>query len=70
MRTGRLFWVTFFPAMFMTAVCTSYILVAPEGLAINYTLGVAIGVVAALVTGIAFLIRHYREKQVSTSDNA
>jgi carbon starvation protein CstA len=63
MRTGRLFWVTFFPAMFMTAVCTSYILVAPEGLAIDYTVGVTIGVVVALATGAAFLWRHYRRPQ-------
>jgi carbon starvation protein CstA len=63
MRTGRKFWVTFFPAMFMTAVCTSYILVAPEGLKLNYTLGVSIGVVVALVSGAAFLSRHLRSKK-------
>jgi carbon starvation protein CstA len=70
MRTGRLFWVTFFPAMFMTAVCTSYILVAPEGLALNYALGVSVGVVVALVTGAAFLVRHYRGRHASAPDNA
>jgi carbon starvation protein CstA len=61
-RTGRLFWVTFFPAMFMTAVCTSYILVAPEGLAINYAVGVTIGVIAALVAGVTFLLTQRTRK--------
>jgi carbon starvation protein CstA len=61
-RTGRLFWVTFFPAMFMTAVCTGYILVAPEGLAINYAVGVTIGVIAALVAGVTFLLTQRTRK--------
>jgi carbon starvation protein CstA len=61
-RTGRLFWVTCFPARFMTAVCTSYILVAPEGLAINYAVGVTIGVIAALVAGVTFLLTQRTRK--------
>jgi hypothetical protein len=56
--------------MFMTAVCTSYILVAPEGLALDYALGVSVGVVVALATGAAFLVRHYRGRHASAPDNA
>ncbi len=50
------FFVTLLPAMFMTCVCTSYILVAPEGFGINYAVGVSVGVIAALAAGAVFYI--------------
>ena len=31
------------PALFMTAVCTTYILVAPEGFGLSYVLSCAVG---------------------------
>ena len=34
-RKGKTFYVTLFPALFMTAVCTTYILVAPEGFGLS-----------------------------------
>jgi carbon starvation protein CstA len=60
MKTKRLYWVTYIPAVFMTAVCTTYIFVAPEGLAWNYGVGVAIGITVAFVTGAAFMVRHLK----------
>ena len=51
-RKGKTFYVTLFPALFMTAVCTTYILVAPEGFGLSYVLGCAVGGgVAALLLG-------------------
>lgn len=44
-RKGRCFWITLLPAMFMTVVCTSYILVAPEG----FQLPLCVGIVSGLV---------------------
>ncbi|MDY5673738.1 MAG: carbon starvation CstA family protein [Bacteroidaceae bacterium] len=44
-RKGRSFWITLLPAMFMTVVCTSYILVAPEG----FQLPLCVGIVSGLV---------------------
>ena len=44
-RKGRNFWITLLPAMFMTVVCTSYILVAPEG----FQLPLCVGIVSGLV---------------------
>lgn len=44
-RKGRCFWITQLPAMFMTVVCTSYILVAPEG----FQLPLCVGIVSGLV---------------------
>lgn len=44
-RKGRSFWITLLPAMFMTVVCSSYILVAPEG----FQLPLCVGIVSGLV---------------------
>lgn len=49
MKHGRTWWVTFIPAMFMTAVCTTYILVAPEGFGMPNWFGTVTGILLALV---------------------
>ncbi len=54
LQQHRNYIVTLIPAMFMTCVCTSYILVAPEGLSLNYTVGVSLGILAAIVCGVIF----------------
>ncbi|HBE55077.1 MAG TPA: carbon starvation protein A [Prevotellaceae bacterium] len=46
-RKGKCFWITLLPAMFMTVVCASYILVAPEGFQLPLPVGI--------VSGIAFM---------------
>ncbi|MBP3252972.1 MAG: carbon starvation protein A [Bacteroidales bacterium] len=52
-KEKRQFIITIIPAMFMTAVCFTYILVAPEGFHIPYNIGVACGIaVAAVFLGI------------------
>ncbi len=48
-KEKRQFIITIIPAMFMTAVCTCYILVAPEGFSLNYSLGVFGGVAMAVI---------------------
>lgn len=62
-RKGKFFWVTLLPAMFMTVVCTSYILVAPEGFMLPLRVGIISGlafmcVLAALFA--AWLVRRRR----------
>ncbi|MBN1187730.1 MAG: carbon starvation protein A [Bacteroidales bacterium] len=52
----KFFWVTFFPAVFMTAVTTTYICVAPEGLQISLNTGYAIGISISLLIGLLFLV--------------
>lgn len=42
------------PAIYMTFVCTSYILIAPEGFSLNETGSLIVGVVAALIAAAAF----------------
>ena len=56
-KRGNGWWIAMVPATFMTWVCTSYILVAPEGFEINYTVGLLVGLVAAVVAAVAFLTK-------------
>ena len=64
-RQGMNYWITIFFAMFMTAVCTTYILYAPEGLSnitkavwgtsIDYTFSIACGIIVATIAGFIFV---------------
>jgi len=55
---GGNFWIALIPAIFMTAVVTTYILVAPEGLMLPYTLSAFIGcIVTVILTGYFFFFR-------------
>lgn len=51
-------WITMIPAVFMTCVCTSYILVAKEGFQLDLTIGLIVGIlaaIAALSTALAYM---------------
>ena len=39
----KCYWITLLPALFMTVVCTTYILIAPEGFGLSFTTGLAGG---------------------------
>lgn len=54
-RRGKCYWIGLIPALFMTAVCTSYIMVAPEGFQLPYEVGMGIGVGLMLILGGLFL---------------
>ena len=53
-------WFVSLPATFMTAVCTTYILMAPEGLSLSAAISYPIGVTAAIVALITFLVKSKR----------
>ena len=59
-RKGLGYMITLIPALFMTVVCVTYILFAPEGLSLSYNLSVAIGIGVAVVFGILFARYKYR----------
>lgn len=58
-RRGRNFYVALFPALFMTCVCTAYIVVAPEGLRLSQTVGCVSGGLASIAM-LALFVRWYR----------
>lgn len=53
-KNKRAYFITMIPAMFMTAVCFTYILYAPEGLGLNYTLSYLIGICFAVIFMLMF----------------
>ena len=48
-------WITFIPALLMTAVVSAYLFVAPEMLALNETLSYVLSVVVMAVAGFFFV---------------
>lgn len=60
LRNKRNAWIAFLPAVFMTVVVTSYILIAPkEGFGLSSTIGLTSGVVLAVVLACVFLRYSY-----------
>jgi len=54
-RRGKLHWIATLPATFMTAVCSTYILVAPEGFSLSTKLAYPVGLVCAVLAFTAFM---------------
>ncbi len=54
-RRGKHYLYALLPALFMTVVCTSYILVAPEGFSLPLGVGIASGLVVMAVLGLLFV---------------
>ena len=46
------YWVTLIPALFMTCVCATYILIAPEGLALSAEVAYPVGLCCTLVAAV------------------
>jgi len=55
-KSGKLYWVTLLPAIFMTAVCSSYIFIAPEGFGLNTHLSWALGAIITIAVTVYFII--------------
>lgn len=54
-RHGKPYWISMLPAMFMTCVCVTYILYAPEGFRFDYYVSLGAGVAVALLAGVMFM---------------
>jgi carbon starvation protein CstA len=54
-KLGKNFWVAAAPATFMTAVVTTYIIIAPEGFKMATTIGYPIGIITAISALALFL---------------
>ncbi len=54
-RNRKAYWIAMVPAMFMTFVCTTYILYAPEGFRLDYQLSLACGGFMAVILAGLFL---------------
>ncbi|MGI9282870.1 MAG: carbon starvation CstA family protein [Endozoicomonas sp.] len=56
-RQMRNFWVVLIPAGFMTGVCSTYILMVPEGFALSADIAWPTGIVLALSSVVAFAVK-------------
>ncbi|WP_099463696.1 MULTISPECIES: carbon starvation CstA family protein [Parabacteroides] len=52
----KIYWVTLIPALFMTAVCSTYIFVAPEGLGMSPYISQLIGICITLIVAVVFFV--------------
>lgn len=64
-RTGKFHWVSTVPAIFMTTICSTFILNAPIGLGLNYTLSVWLGFGVAILCAVLFftMLKPMTEKE-------
>lgn len=53
-RTKKNFWVALIPALFMTCVCSTYILIAKEGLQLSGSISYPAGIVCTIIAAIWF----------------
>ena len=67
LRSRRNYWVAFLPAMFMTVVVTTYILVAPEGFSLPEAPSLATGLALALLLGCIFARAISRQRNAATT---
>ena len=57
-RHGKLHWIATVPATFMTAVCVTYLCVAPEfPLKLSNEIGYTIGIAAAIACFVLFMLK-------------
>ena len=55
-RAKKNFWIALIPALFMTSVCSTYILIAPEGLGLSATISYILGMACVLFAVIWFVV--------------
>lgn len=60
-RLNKNYLVSLIPSVFMTAVCVTYILVAPEGFRLSATVSYSVGIVVAALLGGWFMYRKRRD---------
>ncbi|HUX58600.1 MAG TPA: carbon starvation protein A [Bacteroidales bacterium] len=59
-RERKFYWVTLIPAVFMTAVTTTYLFFAPEGFSLPMSVSYSIGIGISIISLAAFLV--YKKK--------
>ncbi|GMQ60576.1 carbon starvation protein A [Vallitalea sediminicola] len=63
-KEKRFHWICTLPATFMTAVITTYIIIAPEGLKLSTSIGYPVGIIAALASITLFIFKANKQRQL------
>ena len=64
-RERKNYWITLFPALFMTSVVITYLMLAPEGFAMSKNISYGIGISGAVIIFSMFIV--YTRKQTKNS---
>jgi len=67
LKEAKLHWITGLPAMFMTAVVFTYLMVAPEGFGLDYDLSMIIGLSATAAVGVFYAYQITRHSGLNSS---
>lgn len=62
-KENRFHWIATIPAVFMTAVVTTYILIAPEGFRLPENIGYIAGVIVAIISFVIFMTKMSKAKK-------
>ena len=62
-KEKKFHWICTLPATFMTAVITTYIIIAPEGLKLSTSIGYPVGIIAALAAITLFIFKANKQRQ-------
>jgi carbon starvation protein CstA len=60
-RERKAFWITLLPALFMTVVCSSFLMISKNAFGFDMTVGYAVGGCALLVSVVWFCIWYRKE---------
>ncbi len=63
----KLYWITLIPAVFMTAVTTTYLLFAPEGFSLSKEISYSIGALLSIISLVMFFIYKQNINRPATS---
>ncbi|MCM1021137.1 MAG: carbon starvation protein A [Muribaculum sp.] len=67
-RHGKFFYIAMIPAMFMTCVCTSYILFAPEGFKLDWNFSLLCGCIVALLFSALFVRKFVWNRHIEPAE--
>jgi carbon starvation protein CstA len=56
-KENKFYGISLLPALFMTAVTVSYILMAPEGFHLSQTISIGSGIAVAILSSVLFFVR-------------
>ncbi len=62
-RNNKPYWITLLPALFMTVVCSSFIMVSKNAFAFDITIGYIVGAIALAVAVIWFIVWKRKDKK-------